>query len=118
MTAPRTPRKAPAKRATPYKPAGVKQPQDHKPPAQREADGDDEVTVEFRGESFTVPADTDDWPTLAHQALGSNRHIDGMEILLGPKQWPRLIRLCPKKRDFEEFSQMLADVMGFGTAGN
>ncbi|WP_378735407.1 hypothetical protein [Nocardia brasiliensis] len=114
-----TPRKAPAKRATPHKPAGVREPQDHlKPAAQREAEGDETITVEFRGLEFTVPADPDDWPIRVHQALGRNMHIDAIELLLGPVQWTKLTAKYPKKRDFVEFAEILGEVLGFGSAGN
>ncbi|WP_051407148.1 hypothetical protein [Nocardia sp. CNY236] len=122
-----TTKKAPVKRAVPARPAGVTQPQDHLAPqdgaeatsaAQREAEGIETVLCEFGGMTFEVPADPDDWPTVVHQAFARNAHIDAIEHLLGPQQWARFNHRFPKKRQFVEFSNLLAELLGFGTAGN
>ncbi|MGW6699642.1 hypothetical protein [Nocardia sp. NPDC055049] len=122
-----TPRKTTTKRATPTRPAGVKQPLDHLAPgelaeakaaAQREAEGVETMPIEFGGLSFTVPVDPDDWPTRVHQALGRNLHIDAIELLLGPVQWAKFNAKFPRKRDFVEFAEILGEQLGFGSAGN
>ncbi|WP_280452920.1 hypothetical protein [Nocardia cyriacigeorgica] len=49
----RAPRPAPAKRATPHPPAGVRVPQYHlKPAAQREAEAAETVEFEFNGVTY------------------------------------------------------------------
>lgn len=113
------PRKAPAKRAMPHKPEGVKEPMDHqKPAAQREAEGVEMLAIEYGDITFEIPADPDDWPTLATQAMSNNRHIDGIQHLLGPMQWAKFISNFPVRRQFNEFAEIIAAELGFGTAGN
>ncbi|MDG3012144.1 hypothetical protein G4X40_18540 [Rhodococcus sp. D2-41] len=104
-------------------PANAPRPQDRKPkkrkPApRREAEGDEMVVIEFGGREYEVPADQDDWPILAVQAFSRQQHIDAIEHLLGPRQWAQFIVRHPKKRDFEAFSERIADEFGFGGAGN
>lgn len=86
--------------------------------AQREAEGDEMVVFEFHGFDFEVPADMDDWPTLALQAFSKDLHFDMVEHLLGPMQWAVFNSNFPKRRHFIEFAQMLANEFGFGTMGN
>ena len=63
--------KRPAKRTT--IPANAPKPQDHKAPkktaAQREAEGIDEVEVEFDGEVYEIPADPIDWEVSTTEAF-------------------------------------------------
>lgn len=100
-------------------PANAPRPQDHKKSAaQREADGDATVEIVFRGEKFRVAADMDDWHVLAVQAFSRGRNIDAIEMLLGPRQWARYLTKFSKKRDFDEFAELVAIRFGFGAAGN
>lgn len=109
-------------------PADAKRPRDRQPKRaprrsapQREAEADPGEVVELRfgGRKFTIPADMDDWPTLAHQAFAKQLHYDALEHLLGPQQWALLVTSAAKtKRDFVKFSNMVAREFGFGTAGN
>ncbi|MFC9768654.1 hypothetical protein [Rhodococcus jostii] len=111
-------RRAPAKRAVPHKPLGVRQPQDHKKSAaQREAEGDQYVTITYGGLEFEILADQDDWPVLAIQAFSKRLGIDAIEHLLGPAQWARFVTRFPKKRQFDEFSEVIAAEFGFGSSG-
>ncbi|MFD7045717.1 hypothetical protein [Rhodococcus jostii] len=112
------PTKTPVKRAVPHKPLGVKAPQDHKKPAaQREAEGDQTVLIEYGGLEFEILADQDDWPVLAIQAFSKRLGIDAIEHLLGPVQWARFVTRFPKKRQFDEFSEVIAAEFGFGSSG-
>lgn len=113
-----TARRTPAKRAVPHKALGVKQPQDHKKSAaQREAEGDEYVVIEYSGQEFKILADQDDWPVLAIQAFSKRLGIDAIEHLLGPQQWARFVTKFPKKRQFDEFSEVIAAEFGFGSSG-
>ncbi|WP_306358851.1 MULTISPECIES: hypothetical protein [unclassified Nocardia] len=104
------------------RPAGAPVPQDYRAPrksaAQREAEGIETIVIDFRGSEFEVPASSDDWPTTAVQAATHRRHVDAIEQILGPKQWAIFLSRFPRKRDFDEFAELLAEEMGLGTAGN
>lgn len=67
------------------------------------------VTVEFNGQKFTIPQDSDDWPTPAWiarvQASTTGTLLDWLkfvEQLVGPKQWKRLTDNTTKG-DFKRF---------------
>lgn len=98
--------------------------EDTKAAPQREAESskdDDQiemVTLEFHGDKFKVPADQDDWPIVTVQAFSKGLAIDGIELLLGRVQWSRFIQKFPRKRQFGEFSDMIAEEFGFADAGN
>lgn len=112
MTTPRTRKaNAPAMDNAP-------EPQDHKSPAQREAEGAEFISIEHAGRTFEVIADQDDWPLLAIQAFSKNLGIDAIEHLLGPRQWGMYLATNPTRRDFNVFSDKLAEEFGFGTTGN
>jgi hypothetical protein len=104
------------------RPDGAPIPEDYKPPrktaAQREAEGASTVVIEYGGEEFEIPASVDDWPIVAVQAAGKEQHIDAIEHLLGPKQWAVFLSKFPRKRNFDEFADLVAEEMGFNTAGN
>lgn len=125
----RATRRAEAKRRSGTRvPANAKRPRDREPkraprrsPAQREAEHEtgNVVVLEFRGRKFEIPADMDDWPTLAHQAFAKQLHYDALEYLLGPQQWAILVtNVAHTRRDFVRFSNMVAREFGFGTPGN
>jgi hypothetical protein len=78
-------------------------------PAEDEAP-DADVKIEFRGQTFTVPRDVDDWPTTAWiarlEASTTNRTLDWLrfvELLLGPVQWQTLSLAAPTRGDFVAF---------------
>ncbi|WP_067573697.1 hypothetical protein [Nocardia acidivorans] len=110
------------RRRRPPRPAGAPAPQDYREPrktaAQREAEGIETVPITYGGMTFDIPADVDDWPTLAVQAFSKQRHIDAFEQILGPVQWAKFLAKFPRKRQFDEFAELIADELGFGTAGN
>lgn len=108
-----------ARRAVPSRPLGAKRPQDRKrSAAQREAEADETVTVEYEGYEFDIPADQDDWPILALQAFTKNLNIDGIEHLLGPRQWAVFVTNFTKMRDFNAFAEVVSAEFGFGSSGN
>ena len=114
------PRKAPARR-TPARPAGAPVPQDYQEPktaAQREGEGVETETIEYNGFKAEIPIDPDNWPTLARQAFSTNRHIDAIEILLGPVQWVKFNQKFPLAWQFNEFAELIGEMLGFGNSGN
>ncbi|WP_433592319.1 hypothetical protein [Nocardia sp. CA-145437] len=114
-----TPRKAPAKRATPHKPAGVREPQDHlKPAAQREAEGSEYVTVEWGGLAFEVLADPDEWDFFTVSAPLSQGNIGlGLIGLLGNAQVLTLRKMYPKftQGQARELYDTISEALGFGS---
>lgn len=71
---------------------------------------DKDVKVEFRGQTFTIPRDVDDWPTTAWiarlEASTSGKTLDWLrfvELLFGPAQWQKLSLAAPTRGDFVEF---------------
>ncbi|ORL01567.1 hypothetical protein [Prescottella equi] len=96
-------------------PANAPKPQDHKQkktPAQREGEGDSIFVLEYNGTDYVVPADPEDWPTVAVQYLTANRAADALELILGPSQWATFNRENPRLRDFKRFSMELGRGMG------
>lgn len=99
-------------------PARAPRPQDHKKSAaQREAEGDEYVVIEYEGEEFKILADQEEWPTVAVQAFSKQLMIDAIEHLLGPQQWARFITKFPKQRQFNDFGRVVAQEFGFGVVG-
>lgn len=94
-------------------------PSDEADAPQREAEDEIEtITLDFHGQKFTLPADQEDWPILATQAFSKGLAIDGIELILGRVQWARFVAKFPRKRQFTEFSDLIAEEFGFGSAGN
>ncbi|MBF6135877.1 hypothetical protein IU501_23070 [Nocardia otitidiscaviarum] len=115
MTAPK---KAPAKRATPHRPAGVRVPQDHlKPAAQREAEAAETVEFEFNGVTYTAPANLDRTKGVA-RALDQRRGTVALELLLGPKEFQKFLDTDPYDADYGHMLDAWADACGFENAGN
>lgn len=117
-------RKGKRKPNAPRIPENAPRPRDHMPKRegksapQREAEDDETVDLNFRGTKFTVPADQEEWPILAVQAFANGRNIDAVQHLLGPRQWALYVTKFGKKRDFDAFAELIADVFGFGAPGN
>lgn len=75
-----------------------------------EEPSDKDVTIEFKGQTFTIPREVDDWPTTAWiarlEASTSGKTLDWLrfvELLFGAAQWQKLCLSAPTRRDFVEF---------------
>ena len=100
-------------------PAGAKVPEDHKKTAaQIEAEGIPTTDVEWRGLTFTVPTDPDDWSVEAVQAFERGRNFVGLETVLGPKQWAEFMKTKPRKRDGMDVFDAIAASLGLDNSGN
>lgn len=112
--------KRPAKRTT--IPANAPKPQDHKAPkktaAQREAEGIDEVEVEFDGEIYEIAADPIDWKVSTTEAFEQGKVVTAIRQLLGPEQWKTLSAKRYRNRQFRELFDLLAEAGGFDNSGN
>lgn len=98
-------------------PKGVKMPEDHKSPAQAEAEGIETFTIEFHGLDLAFPADFDDWPVESMLAFEEGRSAGALRGALGPKQWASLMAMNPLKRDINDLFEQLNEYMG-AASGN
>jgi len=111
-------KKAPAKRAMPARPAGVKQPQDHlKPAAQREAEAADTVDFEHNGVVYTAPANLDGTKGVA-RLLDERRGTLALEKLLGPVEYKKFLDTDPFDSEYAEMLDAWAEAAGFEEQGN
>ncbi|CAM3038531.1 hypothetical protein [Skermania piniformis] len=103
-------------------PARAPRPQDHRPAStpviRGEAEGIETVTVEFDGESYTIPADPADWPINATEAFENGRAVTAIRMLLAPDEWIKVQRKQYRNRQFRELFDALARAGGFRNSGN
>lgn len=94
-------------------------PQDHKKPAaQIEAEGITMADIEWRGHTFTVPSDADDWSVEAMMAFESGLNAHGMQAILEPAQWAELMSMKPLKRDLLDLFDVMSKALGLDDSGN
>lgn len=111
MTTPRTRKaNAPAMDNAP-------EPQDHKSPAQREAEAIETVTVPFRGIDFEIPV-TDDWTIDALEAFTAGDQFRGLREVLGQEQYDTFKKNFNRRRYLDEFSKLMSEELGLDTPGN
>ena len=82
-----------------------------------EANGEDVAAVEFRGETFEVSRNYDDWPVAFTEALEEGRTVGIVKGALGPAQWRRVSAMNLRNRDLGELADKIAAAMGFGSTG-
>ncbi|MFD3431159.1 hypothetical protein [Nocardia fluminea] len=115
MTAPR---KAPAKRATPTRPAGVKVPQDHlKPAAQREAEAAEDLEFEHNGVIYVGPPNLERTKGVA-RALDQQRITIALELLLGKDEFAKFLATDPYDADYGHMINAWSKAAGFDDLGN
>jgi|GEM_PF-1716661 len=73
---------APEQAPAPIIPASVRMPEDHKPAAQAEAEGEETVTIDHGGKKYTLPATPDDWPVKVSREFEAERPINASSLLL------------------------------------
>lgn len=73
--------------------------------------------VEFRGKTFTVPLEYDDFSVDFLEALEDGKTIGIVRGALGPQQWHSVKAMGLTARDLVPLADGIADAMGF-TAGN
>lgn len=105
-------------------PDKAKKPQDHKPPAQREVEGEN-VIVTWQGQEVELPATVDDWDADALEAWESGKALTGLRMLLGSRRYDELREEFRKNNgrkskvgDFTPLFEEIAKLYGFETAGN
>lgn len=98
-----------------------------KPAVQREAEAEnstdvaehiDMIEVPYDGETYTIPADPQDWPIMATRAFEKGHMVSAIEELVGGVQFNRMARKGYRNRHFAEIYDAFAEVGGFKTSGN
>lgn len=83
-----------------------------------EAVGADEITVEYGGHDYTVPATVDDWSIDALEAAERGSPSGVLREVLGNEQY-RAFKLRHRTvRDLRALSEKIAAVSGFDSLGN
>lgn len=124
MTTParKTTRKAPAKRTSGATiPASAPVPQDHKSPAQREAEGIATVAVEWRELTFELPSDPDSWNywEILEPLAAGNLPV-AIRGLIGDAGMLRMRSKYPglSAADVRELWGAITEKLGVGNLGN
>jgi len=100
-------------------PKGATVPADHnKSAAQIEAEGIETTDVEWRGHTFTVSTDPDNWSVETTLAFEEGKAASGVRSILGPKQWAEFMKSKPVNRDMADLFNEIAKALGLGTAGD
>lgn len=68
------------------------------------------VEIPFRGATFTIPKDRDDWDAEAFLAIAHGQHIASLQMILGPDQWLKLRQIGTSRRITKEFSAIFGEV--------
>lgn len=74
-------------------------------------------TVEFRGLTFTVPLERDDWSVDFLESLEEGKSVGIVRGAIGPDGWRLAKTLDLKVRDLNELADLIAKAMGFGSTG-
>ena len=77
----------------------------------------DLATVEFRDETFTVSREYDEWTVDFLESLEEGKAVGIVRGALGPDQWRTVRAMNLKVRDLNELADLIAQAMGFGSAG-
>lgn len=93
------------------------EPQDHKSPAQREAEGDHEMEIVFDGVTYIVPSSMEYTKGVA-RAIDLKQGTVMVEKLLGPKQFQKFLNTDPYDGDYGRLVKEWIEATGFGDEGN
>lgn len=80
-------------------------------------DTDDDATddtlalIQFRGHTFSIPKDMDEWETEACIAMGQKSYVIAAKLLLGDGQWALLQSLGSKRKDIREFLTVFGEAI-------
>lgn len=69
------------------------------------------VTLEFRGETFTVPKRRGRWPIEAILQFGRGQGLQAIRALFPDADWERLKKVCPTGDDFDTFISGAIDTL-------
>ena len=83
-----------------------------------EARGEATAEVKFRGHTFTVSREYDDFSVDLLESLEEGKTVGIVRGALGPKQWRVVRGMNLKARDLAELMEAISDAMGFSDSGN
>lgn len=69
------------------------------------------VNIEFRGQTFTIPRDMDEWDIEACLAMGRHNYAEAAKLLLGTGQWTLLKALGSSRKNINEFLVVFGGVV-------
>jgi hypothetical protein len=69
------------------------------------------VNIEFRGQTFTIPRDMDEWDIEACLAMGKSNYAEAAKLLLGTGQWTLLKALGSNRKNINEFLVVFGGVV-------
>lgn len=79
--------------------------------------GDGIARFQFRGQSFEVSTDRNEWTLDMHEALEDGKEIAILRAALGPAQWAQLKRMGLKTPEINELADAAVKALGFVSAG-
>lgn len=82
-----------------------------------EANGQTIAAFEYRGHTFTVSRDQNEWPLDFIEAAEDGHGVGMIRGALGPAQWRVVKGMGLKRPDVDELANTLAAAMGFTDAG-
>ena len=82
-----------------------------------EANNESTAELEFRGHTFTVSRNYDDFTVDFVEALEEGKTVGIVRGALGPAQWRVVKGMNLKIRDLSELADKIATAMGFGSVG-
>lgn len=62
------------------------------------------VTLEWKGQTFTLPKRRGRWPTRAAREFARENYLEAIIALIGEEAYGRLEELCPVVDDMNEFA--------------
>ena len=74
-------------------------------------------TFTFRDIEFKIPLDRDEWSLEFLEALEDGKAAGTVRGALGAEQWQTVKGLDLKVKDLAELGDLIASVLGFGSAG-
>jgi hypothetical protein len=90
-----------------------------KPANVRETEAKDtkKAAVEWRGHTFTVDRNYDDWTVDFLESIEEGKAVGIVRGALGPQQWQAVKAMQLKVRDLNELANAVAGALGFGSTG-
>jgi hypothetical protein len=82
-----------------------------------EAKGESTVDVEFRGDTFTISREYDEWPVDFLDAIEEGKTIGIVKGALGPAQWRRVRSMNLKIRELAPLGDSIVKALGFADQG-
>jgi hypothetical protein len=93
-------------------------------PAEREATGADDVTLDWCGQKVTIPASPEDWDINATRAFEEGKWLSAITALVGDGQFATIEKAHRKAHggrmtngDMKPLADQIAELYGFEDAG-